>query len=124
LTHQHWPPGRAFGDRYSLPETKSMLKKDPLMLDYFTDKELVEIKASLEELQQVKQTGFHANHQAVVADTEFTLNQLSEKVRQDLGLVLVLNNNLDQQFGRMYRDNWLCHVHPEPHPQSSTYSHH
>ncbi|KAJ7902581.1 hypothetical protein B0H14DRAFT_3422076 [Mycena olivaceomarginata] len=72
--------GQAFGDRYSLPETKSMIKKDPSMLDDFTDKELVEIKASLEGLQQVKQTGVRANNQAAVADAKFTLNQLSEKI--------------------------------------------
>jgi hypothetical protein len=112
------------GDRYSLTETKAMIKEDPSMLDDFTDEELVEMKASLEELRRVKRAGVRANNQAAIADADFTLNQLSEKVRQNPSLVLVLNDNLDQRFGGAHGDDRLRHVHPGPHPRSSAYSHH
>ncbi|KAJ7074922.1 hypothetical protein B0H15DRAFT_956968 [Mycena belliarum] len=71
---------RASGEKYNIPETKSLVKKDPSMLDDFTPDEEEEMLADIAAKRELKLHGARANNMAADADARRTVTRLTTEI--------------------------------------------
>ncbi|KAJ7798414.1 hypothetical protein B0H14DRAFT_2617925 [Mycena olivaceomarginata] len=71
---------RCVGEKYTMKETKALIKEDSSMLDDFTSDELKELVKLTKTSKKVKRTGVRASNKAAAADTKATLEALAREM--------------------------------------------
>jgi hypothetical protein len=69
------------GERYTMPQVKEMVRKDPSMLEGFTEEQVEEMLKDTLANRTVKSHGTRANNLAASADARRTLERLMVEVR-------------------------------------------
>ncbi|KAJ7737484.1 hypothetical protein B0H14DRAFT_3516311 [Mycena olivaceomarginata] len=71
---------RCVGEKYTMKETKALIKEDPSMLDDFTSDKVKELVRLTKTSKKVKRTGVRASNKAAAADTKATLEALAREM--------------------------------------------
>ncbi|KAJ7693488.1 hypothetical protein B0H14DRAFT_2651397 [Mycena olivaceomarginata] len=71
---------RCVGEKYTMKETKALIKEDSSMLDSFTSDEPKELVKLTKTSKKVKRMGVRASNKAAAADTKATLEALEREM--------------------------------------------
>ncbi|KAJ7794767.1 hypothetical protein B0H14DRAFT_2216756, partial [Mycena olivaceomarginata] len=72
--------GRGVGERYTMPEVKRMVAKDPSMLEGFSREEKKEMIADVLAKRNAKRRGTRANNLAAAVDAKRTMDRLMTEI--------------------------------------------